>query len=724
MLGVKAKLKIDDLVLHKNIAEELDDDVLSRIASEVIRGYDIDEDSRAEWISQNEEAMKVAKQVMEKKTFPWPNSANVKYPLIAQSSLQFASRAYPELVKGSKVVQGKVTGADPDGIKKERADRISDHMSYQLIEQMTEWEEEFDKLLHALPVLGCMFRKTFWDPALQRNRSDLCLPADVVVNHDTSRDMDSCRRITHKINLYKNEVIERERMGIFIVGASEDIDPETGEDKPHEFLEQHCWIDLDGDEYDEPYVVTVNKSNQKVFRIVARFDAKSVHVIADGKNKGLVERIEPIQYFTKYSFIPDFEGKFYDYGFGRLLFAINESVNTVINELLDAGALSNLQSGFVSKQFGRAKNDSIRLEAGEFKVLDLAAHEMRDGIMPMPAREPSSALFQLLGVLLEAGKELASSSELLSGQQNRSNVPATTTLALIEQGLKVFNSIFKRLYRSMTSEFKKIFVLNKNYLEDQEYFTVLDEVQLVAREDYSTEDLDVRPVADPNMSTDVQQLFRAEALLNTMQMPGVDPWEVTHYYLKALKVPDEDLEKLHPPKPEEPEQPPPDPKMMELQAKMQMEQQKLPVEMEQMQAETQKIQVEIAKLQSEIELNNARIEEIRGKEGIERYRSEMDLAKHLVDNKSRESMVTSNNQSRERVSREGLNHRNGELAAQNINEEDQQSLEMEQELLSNISDEQRATGGMAGSFDDQGANEAAVEAEERPVEPVSPEGNI
>ena len=161
MLGVKAKLKIEDLIRSQNVAEELDKSLLSKIAIEVIRGYDLDEDSRTEWTSQNEESVKVAKQVMERKTYPWPNSANVKYPLIAQSSLQFASRAYPELVKGSKVVQGKVTGADPDGIKKERADRISDHMSYQLIEQMTEWEEEFDKLLHALPVLGCMFRKTF-----------------------------------------------------------------------------------------------------------------------------------------------------------------------------------------------------------------------------------------------------------------------------------------------------------------------------------------------------------------------------------------------------------------------------------------------------------------------------------------------------------------------------------------------------------------------------------
>ena len=173
---------------------------------------------------------------------------------------------------------------------------------------------------------------------------------------------------------------------------------------------------------------------------------------------------------------------------------------------------------------------------------------MKDGILPMPARAPSSALFQLLGVLLEAGKELASSSELLAGQQNRSNVPATSTLALIEQGLKVFNAVFKRLYRSMTKEFRKIFRLNYLYLEEEKYFRVLDNVETISKEDYASDDLDVRPVADPNMSTDVQQLFRAEALLQTMELPGVDAWEVTHYYLKALKVPEEDLDIIHPPK--------------------------------------------------------------------------------------------------------------------------------------------------------------------------------
>ena len=191
MLGVNSNLKIKDLIGHVNIAEDLDNETLSRIAIEVIRGYEVDEDSLYEWTSQNEDAMKVAKQVMDKKTFPWPDSANVKYPLIAQASLQFAARAYPELIKGSKVVQGKVTGADEGGLKKERADRISSHMSYQLIEEMSEWEEEFDKLLHALPVLGCIFRKTFYDPVLQRNRSDLCLPSDVIVNNDTTRDIDS-----------------------------------------------------------------------------------------------------------------------------------------------------------------------------------------------------------------------------------------------------------------------------------------------------------------------------------------------------------------------------------------------------------------------------------------------------------------------------------------------------------------------------------------------------
>lgn len=693
MLGVNSNLKIKDLIGHVNIAEDLDNETLSRIAIEVIRGYEVDEDSLYEWTSQNEDAMKVAKQVMDKKTFPWPDSANVKYPLIAQASLQFAARAYPELIKGSKVVQGKVTGADEGGLKKERADRISSHMSYQLIEEMSEWEEEFDKLLHALPVLGCIFRKTFYDPVLQRNRSDLCLPSDVIVNNDTTRDIDSCRRITHKISLYRNEVVERERTGTFLEGSVEKLDEETGEDKPHEFLEQHCWMDLDGDDYDEPYIVTVSQSNQRVCRIVARFDEDTVYMITEGLNKGMVERIEPIQYFTKFSFIPDFEGKFYDYGFGRLLYAINEAVNTTINELLDAGALANLQSGFVSKQFGRNKNDTIRLEAGEFKVLDLASHEMKDGILPMPAREPSSALFQLLGVLLEAGKELASSSELLAGQQNRSNVPATSTLALIEQGLKVFNAVFKRLYRSMTKEFRKLFRLNYLYLEEEKYFRVLDNVETISKEDYASDDLDVRPVADPNMSTDVQQLFRAEALLQTMELPGVDAWEVTHYYLKALKVPEEDLDIIHPPKKEEPEEAPPDPKMIEVQAKLEIEQQRLPLEME--------------KLQSEIALNLARAEDLKNQHVIEKYKSEMDLTAKILQIKSKSLEPGGNIFETEEPKEESYPPDLVNIAKE----------EMKQ------GNEPRDTGGMAIPPTNIGPAQAPGTEENRPAEPIRPPGD-
>ena len=727
MLGVKADLKIEDLVRSANIAEELDSQVLSKIAIEVINGYDIDESSRADWLEQNNNAMKVAKQVMEKKTFPWANSANVKYPLIAQAGLQFAARAYPELIKGSKVVQCKVTGADPEGLKKQRADRVSDHMSFQLIEQMSEWEEEFDKLLHALPVLGCVFRKTFYDPVLQRNRSDLCLPSDVVVNHDTTRDLDSCRRITHKITLYRNEVIERERVGLFSEDSTESLEKDTGEDKPHEFLEQHCWMDLDGDDYDEPYVVTVSRFNQKVYRIVARYDERGVHMISEGKNEGVVERIDPIQYFTKYSFIPDFEGKFYDYGFGRLLFAINEAVNTVTNELLDAGALANLQSGFVSKQFGKLKNDTIRLEAGEFKVLDLASHEMKDGILPMPVREPSSALFQLLGVLLDAGKELASSSDVLAGQQNRSNVPATTTLALIEQGLKVFNGVFKRLYRSMTSEFRKLYKLNFTYLENEEYFRVLDQVQIVARDDYNLEDLDVVPVADPNMSTDVQQLFRAEALLNTMEMPGVDPWEVTHYYLKALKIPDEDLALLHPPKPEQPEEPPPDPKMIEVQANIEMEQQKLPVQMQKIQNEIETdrqklpleieiMEMEIQKLRSEIELNIAKSEQLGGQLTLERYKSEMNLTGKLLEKKA--------DLDGQLVQQQISEKQKAQQEAENQQKPPPELVNMAREAMDLPDDDQGTTRGMAQSELNRGVPEAPVTEEAGPIEPISPPPNV
>jgi len=659
MLGVKSDLKIENILGHQNIAEDLDDQVLGKIASEVIRGYTIDEASRKEWIEENDEAMKVARQVMEKKTFPFPNSANVKYPLTASAALQFAARAYPELIQGREIVKAKVNGLDPDGSKKARAERVSQHMSFQLTEQMTEWEEEFDKLLHVLPIMGCMFRKTYWDTVLQRNRSDLCVADDVVVNNDHTRDLDSCRRITHKIYLYRNEIVERERAGIFIEGTTEELKSDEDSDDPHQLLEQHCWIDLDGDGYDEPYIVTVNLPNQKVLRIVARYDEGTIQMVDSGPNSGKVERIEPIQYFTKFSFIPDFEGKFYDYGFGRLLYPINESVNTTINQLLDAGALSNLQSGFLSKQFGRVKNDTIRLRPGEFKVLDLASHEMKDGVSLIPAKEPSSALFSLLGILIEAGRELASSSDIMSGQQAKSHVPATTTLALLEQGLKVFNAVFKRLYRSLTLEYKKLFRLNFIYLQNEEYFNILDEAQLVARQDYSAEDMDIRPVSDPNMSTDIQQMARAEALLQSIQLPGVDGWAVTRYYLKALKIPEEELALIHPePVPQEP--PPPDPAMVELQHKMETEKAMLPVEIE--------------KIQSEIDLNRARAEELRGRLATDRYKTDISLAKDLMRDGPR----------------------------------------------GNGANEQRNVGGVAGPVIDFGVPETAEPETPAPMEPVGP----
>ena len=181
-----------DNIGKANLATNLDKGLIGQIANKVITGYDIDESSRSEWLKITEEGLKVAEQIVETKSYPWDGAANVKYPLIAISSIQFASRAYPNIVNGKKVVKAKVIGDDPQELKFARAKRISEHMSYQLTDQMPEWEEDTDKLLHALPVVGMYYRKTYFDSLLGRNKSLGCSPVDVVVN-DNTKDFETCR---------------------------------------------------------------------------------------------------------------------------------------------------------------------------------------------------------------------------------------------------------------------------------------------------------------------------------------------------------------------------------------------------------------------------------------------------------------------------------------------------------------------------------------------------
>ncbi|MCI0529005.1 MAG: hypothetical protein L0Y56_16330, partial [Nitrospira sp.] len=360
-------------------------------------------------------------------------------------------------------------------------------MNFQLMQDMEDWEEEMDRLLIQLPIVGCLFKKTYFDPIKKKNVSKLVGPKDLVVNY-WAGSLEGAHRKTEIIPMTKNQVKSMQVAGIFLDKELQDptawpklpsksdvhgnMSPAQADSAtPYVILEQHTFLDLDDDGYQEPYIVTVEESSQEVLRIVARFDSDGIF-----KNeKGEVVCIEPVEYYTKYGFIPNPDGGFYDIGFGHLLGPLNESTNTLVNILIDAGHLSTLQAGFIGKGL-RLKMGEERFKPGEWKAVNATGDDIKKQLFPLPTPAPSEVLFKLLGMLIESGRELASVAEIFTGKMPGQNTPATTTQATIEQGMKVFTAIYKRTYRALAKEFQKLFRLNSLYDENfQKAQLVLDE---------------------------------------------------------------------------------------------------------------------------------------------------------------------------------------------------------------------------------------------------------
>ena len=561
-----------------NIAEGIDEKRLLEIGDSVFKGYEIDETSRDDWKKANEKIFELAEQLGSDKYYQGELVSNVKYPIISTASIQFSARAYPNIVKGSDVVKCQIVGSDPDGIKAARGKRVKQHMSYQVLEQMDSWEDEMDQLLMSMALVGCEFKKTYYSPLTGKPVSEMVKAQDLVVNYK-AKSLEKAQRVTHIIELYPNEVRERILNGVFLEhdyespsGEEEDADDE---DSPITYLEQHGWQDLDDDGYKEPYVITIRKDTKKVVRIVARFDVEGISF----DEKGNITRIVPVHYFTQFTFLPAFDGGFYKMGFGSLLAPLTDTVNTTINQLLDAGTMSNRQGGFIGRgvkiKRGGASG-SVFFKQGEWKMVQSQGDDLRKGIVPLPTKEPSGVLFQLLGLMLEAAKELASQADVLTGEHPKGNVPATTTLALIEQGLKVFSAIYKRIYRALKSEFKKIRRLNQMYLSDDEYNSIIDFTQMVqqqdpqtgevvevrqqvmvsAKEEYSDQFMDIIPVSGAADVSDTQRIMKAQGLLE-MRGQGLNDDAINRRYLEAMEVPD--VEELLP---KEGSKPPLDPKFI------------------------------------------------------------------------------------------------------------------------------------------------------------------
>jgi len=631
------------LLESTNIAEHLTEQQLNTIGEEAKRGYDLDKESRSDWEDAVDQWVELAGQVRKEKSYPWPEASNVKYPLLTTASMQFQARAYPSLLPSNgKIVVSKVIGKDPMGEKYALGERVSTYMSYQLLHEMHGWEEGMDKLLIMLPVVGTIFKKTYWDTSKQRPASDVILPKDLVVNYWT-KSLEDAERISQYIEMSPRIFKERKLGKVFL---DKDVDnsaipnkegaPSFDETTPLQIIEQHTFLDLDDDGYKEPYIVTFHLDTGTVLRITARYEEKGISLDEDGD----IIRIDPIQYFTKFGFIPNPDGSFYDLGFGTLLGPVNESVNTLINQLIDAGSLNNLQGGFLGKGL-RIRMGEQSFRPGEWKAVNATGDDLRKQIVPLPSKEPSNVLFQLMGSLITSGKELASVAEIFTGKMPGQNTPATTTMASIEQGMKVFTAVYKRIYRSLSEEIRKLYDINQTYLNPNTYAAIVGVT--IGPADFDKSKYQVCPGADPTAVSQTEKLLKAQGLMELLPSGMLNPVEVIKRMLDAQEQPNV-AAILNPQVAEtgQPPEPAPDPKLQEIQMKSQAEQAKLAM---QGQAAQQKAALEatskeaqlamekqahVQKLQQEAETHQLKMSEALHKQRIFSATSQADLNQKLV----------------------------------------------------------------------------------------------
>lgn len=530
-------LSFDTLKNSLNLTNVLDKSRIETIGQQVIRGYQIDYDSSEEWREIVRKALDMANQKMGAKSTPWENASNIKFPLIAEASITYASHTLPIIIQNDNVVKAVFQGRDPDGTRYACAERVALFMSYQLA-VISKWKEGLDILLHMLPVMGTCFKKIYYDSINKCNVSELCGSDKVVVNHNI-QSLGKAPRITHLVALSQNEVVERQRRGLFCkdveLRSLKPSDCQDDEDFPIELLEQHCWIDLDDDGYKEPYIVIVHKETNTVFRIVSRF--KKIET----NNKKEIIRIIPKKYFVDFHFIRSPDGGFYSVGYGALLLPINASINSLINQLIDSGTLSNMQGGFVGRGL-RIKNGEFKFKMGEWKVLDAAmGSDISSNIFPLPTKEPSHVLLDLLNLLIQSGHDLASINDTSMGKQPMQNVTNGVAGQLLEQTGKTSAAINQRLYESLRLEYTELYELNVKHLNQKDYQEVLNDPQADVRQDFIEGNFAIHPVADPILSSEQQRLVRASVI---QQLRTANPRAVDTYILQSMHIEKSTIDKL------------------------------------------------------------------------------------------------------------------------------------------------------------------------------------
>lgn len=652
---IKKKIPLDTLLNSANLAQELDDEERKAIGRWVIGGYVKDLSTRSEWAQRHANAMKIALQVKEIKTFPWTNASNVKFPLVTIGALQFLARI-SILTKGEHLASFHIMGKDADGQKAAKASRIGEHINYQLTDETPGWADLDEQTKFAASILGSSFKKTHYDAVSGNNLSDFVPAQNFVVDY-SCKDLETCRRYTQIIPLDPNKVTERVTREVFLAEPESSnngtlVDPFINELKKAAdqsqglapqvdaedrlTLEQYTWLDLDGDGYEEPYIITVRADTGHLYRIVARyFDDGSIHRKLDArerqfeqlarqaddpKQQSLLERkavevhndpansiirIDPVSFFTKYVFVPSPDGGFYGLGLGALLGPVNEAVDSLINQLIDAGTMSNTGGGWIARgaklQAGKTSFDPF-----EWKRVDSTGDDLRKSIFPLPVREPSMVLFNLLGILITYGEKISSATDIMSGMNPGQNTPATTAQTTVEQGMMLFSGIYTRMYRAFREEISQFYRLNKIYFKSSPKFWDLTQGPdaILQADDYLGGGLKARPTADPSAISGQQRKDKANRLVQAALSPLGAKWDKDAIARKWLEAEEWNIEEIFPdPKGPRAIQPPMDPKMQIEQMKLQQDAQQHHDEM----------MLKVADLQQTVALNRAKIVELRAK---------------------------------------------------------------------------------------------------------------
>lgn len=652
-----------ELTQMVNIVDLLPEDKRTEIAKRVEEGFEVDENSREDWLKRAEKGVKLAAQHAEEKTYPWAGAANAMHPVITQAAMQFNARALPAIMPDGDVVKTVVHGMDPDQRKQKRANRVSKFMSYQLRTKVRGWKQDTDSLLARLPIEGHLFRKLSHDPARNQTVTKLYSAAQVIVN-EGAESLERAPRISELLELSPVDIIERIRIGVFTdfddwenaTPANEDgaDDWQQDDDAPQTFIQQYTRYDLDDDGYPEPYICVVHKPSGKLVRVIANFTEESIK--HDGQQ---VLAIEPDIYFVDYRFFPSLDGGYHGVGLAHLLGNNIELVNAIINQLLDSGHLASLGAGFMGRGINTGKG-SIRLRPAEWKTINASGDDIRKAMVQLDFPGPSPVLFQLLGVLIETAKDVASVNNVMTGEQAPANQPAATTLALIEQGMQVFNAAFSRIYGSLVREYEILARINARFLDPQEYARFHDlradpkeaqaaqmghnggpqmapgmppqpgmqpmpmqmaqpqAPQIDPAEDFNLEDMDIEPAANPRAVTSIQELAKAQMLMELAQTGAVNPEVAVKRVLKSAGF--DDIEEL---------MPEPDPQAQQMQAaKMQALEQ---LQMRGMQAEVQKTEAEAIEKQASAKQKEAAAlktvadaEAAEEGQDIDRYRQDVD----------------------------------------------------------------------------------------------------